>query len=295
MAEGKRYYWLKLHEDFFGSKRIKKLRRLPGGDAFTIIYLKMQLKSIKTGGRLYYTGLEETFAEELALDLDEPADAVEIVLRFLLANDLAEENGDAELFLPFAAEAIGSESASTIRSRECRARQKTLHCNTNATQVQQICSGEIEIEKEIDKELEKEEEREEEAKPKAEAVPFSQIQSFYNGTCTQLAPIRSIQGKREVAVRARWNEWKKLETFIELFRKTSASAFLNGDNQRGWKADFDWLMIGGNASKVLEGRYDDDNRAPKQEEKQPAKETTFETDDFFNAALRATYGDDFQA
>ena len=42
-----RYYWLKLKDDFFTSKRIKKLRNLAGGDTLTIIYLKMQLKSIK--------------------------------------------------------------------------------------------------------------------------------------------------------------------------------------------------------------------------------------------------------
>ena len=36
----KRYYWLKLQQDFFSSKRIKKMRRLPGGDTLSIIYLK---------------------------------------------------------------------------------------------------------------------------------------------------------------------------------------------------------------------------------------------------------------
>ena len=56
MAEN-RYYWLKLQEDFFDSKRIKKLRRIAGGDTYTIIYLKMQLKALKTNGVLEYTGI----------------------------------------------------------------------------------------------------------------------------------------------------------------------------------------------------------------------------------------------
>lgn len=47
MAENKRYYWLKLMDDFFDSKRIKKLRKMAGGDTYTIIYLKMQLLSLK--------------------------------------------------------------------------------------------------------------------------------------------------------------------------------------------------------------------------------------------------------
>lgn len=31
MAENKRYYWLKLMDDFFDSKRIKKLRKMAVG------------------------------------------------------------------------------------------------------------------------------------------------------------------------------------------------------------------------------------------------------------------------
>ena len=57
--EDKKYYWLKLKNDFFGSKEIKKLRKIAGGDTFTIIYLKMQLLSIKNGGLIKYDRTEE--------------------------------------------------------------------------------------------------------------------------------------------------------------------------------------------------------------------------------------------
>ena len=40
MAE-RRFYWLKLREDFFRQKEIKKLRQIAGGDTYTIIYLKL--------------------------------------------------------------------------------------------------------------------------------------------------------------------------------------------------------------------------------------------------------------
>ena len=79
----KKYFWLKLKEDFFTSKRIKKLRKMAGGDTYTIIYLKMQLLSLKTDGVLRYTGLEDNFATELALDLDEKAEDVGVVLLYL--------------------------------------------------------------------------------------------------------------------------------------------------------------------------------------------------------------------
>ena len=46
----KRYYWLRFKDDFFDSKRIKKLRKMAGGDTYVIIYLKMQLKALRTDG-----------------------------------------------------------------------------------------------------------------------------------------------------------------------------------------------------------------------------------------------------
>ena len=59
----KKFYWLKLSENFFRQPRIKKLRRIAGGDTYTIIYLKMQLLSLENEGKLYFEGVEETFAE----------------------------------------------------------------------------------------------------------------------------------------------------------------------------------------------------------------------------------------
>ena len=153
MADAKRYYWLKLQEDFFSSKRIKKLRKIAGGDTYTIIYLKMQLLAMKKGGILEYTGLEQSFAEELALDLDEEPENVAVTVQFLLSCGLLETSDNKEYFLPYAVENTGSEVSSTKRVREYRAR-KALHCNTPVTQMKQNCNGEIEIEKEIEKELE---------------------------------------------------------------------------------------------------------------------------------------------
>jgi len=151
MRENKRYYWLKLKDDFFTSKRIKKLRKLAGGDTFTIIYLKMQLLSIKSDGVLYYTGLEETFAEELALDIDEDPDNVAVTINYLIRCNLLQSSDNVEFELPFVKANIGSETASSQRSREFRERQKVLHCNTSATQVQRKpnVEKEIEIEKDI--------------------------------------------------------------------------------------------------------------------------------------------------
>ena len=90
MAENKRYYWLKLMDDFFDSKRIKKLRKMAGGDTYTIIYLKMQLLSLKKGGYLEYSGLEDEFYKEIALDIDEDEINVQLTIQYLLSCGLLE-------------------------------------------------------------------------------------------------------------------------------------------------------------------------------------------------------------
>ena len=170
MAENRRYYWLKLKEDFFTDKRIKRLRRISGGDTYTIIYLKLLLLSIKNSGKLYYDGVETDFIKELALTIDETEDDVMVTVNYLVAQNLMEiivEND--EYFLTEIPNLIGSETASTRRSRKSRAyreNQKVLQCNTNATLgnlLQQNCN--TEIEKEIDIELEKEGERKKQSLP----------------------------------------------------------------------------------------------------------------------------------
>ena len=124
----KRYYWFKLYADFFESKRIKKLRKMKRGDTLLVIYLKMQLKSLCTGGVLVYSGIEDNFAEELALDLNERPEDVRTTLAFLLEHGLCEENGDS-YFLPWVEENTGSENASAQRVRDYRKRKTSFACH----------------------------------------------------------------------------------------------------------------------------------------------------------------------
>ena len=113
----KKYYWLKLKEDFFRQKEIKKLRKIAGGDTYTIIYLKMQLLSLQNEGILKYEGIEENIAEQIALEIDEDVDNVQITLSFLMANKLIEEISKTDFFLVKANDCIGKEVDSAARVR----------------------------------------------------------------------------------------------------------------------------------------------------------------------------------
>ena len=148
--KNKRYYWIQLAQDFFKSKEMKLLRKIAGGDTHTIIYLKMMLISLEDGGHIYYDGLADNLAEEIALVIDENVEDIKITLIFLESKGLLTRKNDRDYFLEQVPEMVGSETASTRRSRKHR-ELRGLHCNTIAT----TCNGDIEIEKDIDTEIEK--------------------------------------------------------------------------------------------------------------------------------------------
>ena len=115
----KRYYWLKLKDDFFTQKAIKKLRKIAGGDTFTIIYLKMMLIAMKSDGKLYHEGIENNFHEELALELDEDEENVNLTITYLINHGLMVESQN-EYFLPESITNTGSESDSAERVKRFR-------------------------------------------------------------------------------------------------------------------------------------------------------------------------------
>ena len=150
----KRYYWLKLPKDFFEDKAIKRLRQIAGGDTYTIIYLKMLLKSMEDDGKLFYEGIEDTICDEIALDINESADDVQVTISYLEKKGLLIVT-DSEVELTRLTEMVGSESAVTERVRKHREAQKLLQCNASVLQgntIETKCNTEKEIEKEKSRE-----------------------------------------------------------------------------------------------------------------------------------------------
>ena len=129
----KRYYWLKLNEDFFQDPIIKKLRKIAGGDTFTCIYLKMMLMSLKSNGILIFEGFEESFEKELALKMDEDETNIKVVINYLFSYKLiSEESKKNKSFLMTAVSKMtGTESESAERMRKLRA--KSSQCDEQVT------------------------------------------------------------------------------------------------------------------------------------------------------------------
>lgn len=184
MADIKKYYWLKLMKDFFTQPKIKKLRRIAGGDTYTIIYLKLQLLSIDNNAVLEYQEIENDFIEEMALTIDEDVENVKVTINYLMAQGMLEKVDDHHYILVETLKSIGSETSKAELMRKKRGIEKEIVKNgnnvtkvlpdvTNAlpTRYQSVtevlptvtnCYTEIEKEKELElkKELESEKKKE---------------------------------------------------------------------------------------------------------------------------------------
>ena len=150
-TSNKRYYWLQLKENFFNSKEMKLMRKLPGGEEITIIYLKIMLTSLENEGVIFYEGLAEDLAEELALEIGEDVESIRMALMFMEKKRLITTNDNYSYKLEQVPELVGSETASARRVRKHRENRRLLQSNNEVTK----CIGEIDIEKEIDIDLEK--------------------------------------------------------------------------------------------------------------------------------------------
>lgn len=147
MGVPKKYFWLKLKDTFFSNPKIKKLRKIAGGDTFSVIYLKLMLLSLKNDGVIEIEGLEPTIEEELALVIDEEVDNVRLTIAYLRKTQLLEDQLLGHILMVEVPSLIGKESDSAARMRRLREKQASQSDDDVRIGYKNVTT---EIEKEID-------------------------------------------------------------------------------------------------------------------------------------------------
>lgn len=228
MAEEKRFFWLKLKENFFDEKYIKALRRLPQGDSLVIVYLKMQLKSLKTEGIIKYEGILPDSISELALVLDEDENIVKLTVEALVRYGVIERWENETFYMSAMQQLIGSETQAAARVRKHR-EAKALQCNGNVTK----CN--TEIEKEIDKEIDN------------ISVEFETLWKMYPRKVGKEAALRAYKKARSDKKDPTTFEQVKqgIENYIRQIeaKHTDTQYIKHGSswfNARAWKDDYDF-------------------------------------------------------
>ena len=64
------YFWWKFKHDFFDDIGIKRLSKLPKGDTFILLYIKLITLALKCNGYICYEGIGISLNEEISLHLD---------------------------------------------------------------------------------------------------------------------------------------------------------------------------------------------------------------------------------
>jgi uncharacterized protein YdaU (DUF1376 family) len=79
---------------------------------------------------------------------------------------------------------------------------------------------------------------------------------IYANENKKLPRAETFTKEREHKCRVRLNAKNFIENFKKAVQKSQDTPFLCGENARGWRADFDWLIANDtNIIKILEGRY----------------------------------------
>ena len=90
--------------------------------------------------------------------------------------------------------------------------------------------------------------------PDNNQIKYQEIINYFNENCPSFPKCRTLSKKRKDAISARFKTYS-FEDFKEICLNAENSEFLKGNNNMGWKADFDWFMCDSNFAKVLEGKY----------------------------------------
>lgn len=160
MSDNKKYYYLKLKDNFFESDEIIILESMPDGHFYSNILLKLYLRSLKNDGRLMFNDRIPFNSTMLAQVTRHSVGNVEKAVKIFQELGLIEIMDNGAIYMMDIQNFIGESSTEADRIRAYRAKIANEKSNVQMLQGDSYkCTPEIEIEIERDKEKEKEREK----------------------------------------------------------------------------------------------------------------------------------------
>ena len=244
MSSNKRYFWLKLNENFFEEDTIAWIEEQENGKDYIIFYLKLALKSLMDDGRLIrYVGekLIPYDVKALAKLTNTEIDTVKVAMNLFLEIGLVNQLDSGELYMTQIEEMVGSETrqASIMRKKRAREKQLELGEGNNVTEVSNNVTEsysevkksytEKEIELELEKELELDKDIESKNKKSSPAkaephIPFEEIISYLNEKTN--SNYKHTTKATQNLIKARVNDGFEVNDFKQVI-DTKSSQWLN--------------------------------------------------------------------
>jgi len=205
-GESMRYYWLKLHRDFFKRHDVRIIEEMDNGKDYLLFYLKLLVESIDHEGNLRFSETIPYNDKMLATITNTNIDIVRTAIKVFQELKMLEVFDDGTLYLNQIEKMIGSETDKAKLMRRLRAKQKVtlLPDVTN-------CYAEIEQEKEEEKEIQQEIEKE------TDSYLVKSIVEYLNDKAKSQYRYQTVATKRHIV--ARINEGFTLDNFKTVIDK----------------------------------------------------------------------------
>ena len=248
-----RYYWLKLHRNFFKRHDIRILENIPNGKELVLLYLKLMTESVDHEGALRFSDTLPYSEEMLASVTDTAEEIVHTGMQIFQELRILEVQEDGTIFLPAAAKLLDSETYAAKRKREAKEPDggKFLPFRGNFAQ-------EKETDTESDTDKDTEIETEGLTVPEGtvrRAKDARRVMQAWNSLGLQQVSRITADSNRGRMLYARITDYG-VDAVLEAIEKIRNSDFLKGQNAKGWSITFDWFVKPNNFPKVLEGNYD---------------------------------------
>ena len=157
MSDNRKYYYLKLKENYFDDDSIVLLESMQDGVLYSNILLKLYLKSLKHGGRLQLDEDIPYTAQIIATITRQQIGTVERALQIFLKLGLVEVLDSGTFYMSNIELLIGQSSTEAERKRAARLQNKALSAlRTSGGHLSDIRPPEIEIELETEIEIKRE-------------------------------------------------------------------------------------------------------------------------------------------
>ena len=200
MADNRKYYYLKLKEDFFESDEAVVLESMPDGYIYSNILLKLYLRSLKNEGILMFNNIIPYNSQMLATITRHQVGTVEKAVKIFKDLQLIEILDNGAIYMTNIKNFVGKSSKDADRKRV--EYNKTKRLGEISTIGMEKSPPEIEIEKDIDikKDIDI-----------YNKCPIKEIVEYLNLATGKSYRYQSSSNKKIIT--ARWNEGYKLDAF----------------------------------------------------------------------------------
>ena len=258
MSDNKKYYYLKLKEDFFDSPEIKVLESMPNGYKYSNLLLKLYLKALKFDGALRLNEYIPYNVEMISAVVGMDIDTVRVAFDLFKKLKLVEILNDGTIYMLEIQNFIGKSTTEADRKRNYRKRieeekTKLIENGQMSGQMSLKCPDKTPPQKEKEKDIEKDIEKD--TKNRISSAEVQQIIDKWNSLGVKKIKFIKNNTDRYKMLKARIKEYG-IDTFLQTMDKISRSTFLKNSKDTYW-FNFDWFISPNNFIKVLEGNYDD--------------------------------------